>query len=149
MKNLIYLILISILIFYVNSSKCSCGDSRTTYTYAHCVQCIYDVGCTKCDPYYYELNGSWKKGPNFCIYCWGEEVCGKCETGSVRFRESPTRILCIKKDDRMNIDKCSMYILGNDDFFKCVDCEKGYKYNLDTKSCEPSPIRKDDMDDIL
>ena len=149
MKALIYLILISILIIYANSSKCSCGNSRTTTTYANCVQCIFEVGCTKCDPYYYVLNGSCKKCPNFCTICWGEDICGKCEIGSVRFRESPTRILCIKKDDRMNIDKCSMYIMGNDDFFKCVDCERGYKFNFGTNKCEPSPIRNDDMDDTL
>ena len=53
------------------------------------------------------------------------------------------------KDDRMNIDKCSMYIMGNNDFFKCVDCERGYKCDFLRQICEPSSIRKDDIDDIL
>ena len=150
MKTFIYFVIISILIFNVNSSECIAKSLLISKTFDNCLKCSIKKGCTKCDKNYYINNGKCeKKCSDHCTSCLGSDICTKCENALfIRFRESPTNILCILKDDRMNIDKCSMYIEGNDEF-KCVDCEKGYKLNFKTQQCESSPIRKDDIDDIL
>ena len=150
MKTFIYFAIISILIFNVNSSECLARKSLLSKTFDNCQKCNYKKGCTKCEDNYYINNGRCKKCPNHCTSCLGTDICTKCEHFFIKFRESPTDILCILKDDRMNIDKCSMYIQDKDnDEFKCVDCEKGYKLNFQTQECESSPTRTDDIDDIL
>ena len=154
MMTFILFIIISFLIIYTNSTSCSASKSLITYTYYNCRKCDYDLGCTRCDDYYYvDKDGYCKPCPDFCSYCFSENVCGKCDNGFVRFRESPYKVLCIMRDDRMNRGHCSMYInvdtKGNTGDFKCVDCEKGYVYNFATNNCEERPLRLYDIDDII
>ena len=149
MKIFIYFVIISFLIFYVNSTTCKVEIYPKTYYYYSCKKCNAGVGCTKCDDYYYVENGYCQKCPNSCKNCFGVDVCAKCDNGFVKFRESNKKIECIPRDDRMKIDKCSMYIMGSNDDFKCVDCEKGYQFNFDTQKCETSTTKINDLDDII
>ena len=86
--------------------------------------------------------------PKILLCLFRNELCGKCDKGFVKFRESMHKVLCIMKDDRMNVTNCSMYLWDNDKF-KCIDCAKGYKLNLGKEQCEKSAIRNDDIDDII